>query len=165
MKTKLVAAVLLGVTHGALLLKVRWWKHCFAAGRSEILAVRSLCFHALGNVTSTRHRECKSSKKPPSRVIGVTLNQHQLQQLGVNVKFTVRHMSIATERLTLFSIKTCKDWVDFFNGLKKSKLGGQTHPGFLFCVHGASKSRVYCKLEEDGEEGKLSFQQFERTAD
>lgn len=131
------------------------------ACRKESLAVRSLCFHALGNVTSTLHRECKSSKKPPSRVIRVTLNQHQLQLLGMNVKFTVRHMSIATERLTVFSIKTCKGWDDFFfPGLKKSKLGGQTHSCFLFCVHGVSKSRLHCKLEKGREEDKLSFQQF-----
>lgn len=52
-----------------------------------------------------------------------------------------------------------------FNGLKKSKLEGQTHPSFLLSVHGVSKSSVSCRLDENREEGKLSFQQFERTAD
>lgn len=70
-------------------------------------------------------------------------------------------MSIATERLAVFSIKTCKDQDDFyFSGLNKSKLTGQTNPGFQFSDHGVSKSGPYCKLEEDREEGKLSFQQF-----
>lgn len=50
----------------------------------------------------------------------------------------------------------------FFSGLMKSKLGSRTHPGFLFCVHGVSKSRLNCKLEEDRKEDKLSFQQFKK---
>lgn len=45
-------------------------------------------------------------------------------------------MSIATEQLTDFSIKTGKDQDLFIylfilnSGIKKSKLGGQTHSGF-----------------------------------
>lgn len=74
-------------------------------------------------------------------------------------------MSIATERLTVFSIKTCEDQDDFFffSGLMKSKLGSQTNQFFLFCVHGVSKSRLNCKLEEDRKEDKLSPQQLKKT--